>query len=89
MLFGYILARPLLILMRVFARRPNGVRRAFAAVLNAATGPFHVVNRLGHVGAAGLLGPRRMASAARAPPARPSTTTSTGVRPCSDSRAAR
>ncbi|MEU2110142.1 DinB family protein [Streptomyces sp. NPDC019507] len=62
MLFGYILTRPLLFLMRVFARLPNGVGRAFAAALNAATRPFHVVNYLAPVGAAGLLGPRRMAS---------------------------
>ncbi|HEY9369121.1 DinB family protein [Streptomyces sp.] len=61
MLFGYILMRPLLILMRVFSRLPNRVGRAFARLLNAATRPFDVVNYLGPVGAVQVLGLRRMA----------------------------
>lgn len=61
MLLGYVLMRPLLILMRVFSRLPNRVGRAFAGLLNAATRPFDVINYLGPVGAVRVLGPRRMA----------------------------
>ena len=46
MLFGFILVRVLLPLVRGFDRLPPGVSRAFAAILNAATRPFHVVNYL-------------------------------------------
>ncbi|MFJ3307641.1 DinB family protein [Streptomyces sp. NPDC086549] len=60
MLFGYILIRPLLALLRVFGRLPTGASRAFARILNAATKPFDVVNYLGPVGAAGIIGRRRM-----------------------------
>ncbi|UQX01873.1 hypothetical protein [Streptomyces sp. RerS4] len=45
MLFGYILMRPLLILMRVFARLPRGVGGAFARLLNAATRHFDFHHR--------------------------------------------
>ncbi|MER7540067.1 DinB family protein [Streptomyces sp. NPDC097704] len=61
MLFGYILIRPLLIVMRLFQRLPSRFGRAFADVLNAATRPFDVVNYLGPVGAVRVFGPRRMA----------------------------
>jgi hypothetical protein len=53
MLFGYLLARTLLVLVQAFARLPDAVSRAFATVLNAGTRPFHVVNYL-----AALPGPR-------------------------------
>ena len=46
MLFGFILVRVLLPLVKGFGRLPPGVSRAFAAILNAATRPFHVVNYL-------------------------------------------
>lgn len=62
MLFGYILMRPLLLLMRVFSRLPDRIGRAFAGLLNAATRPFDVVNYLCPVGAVRVLGPRRMAT---------------------------
>ncbi|MEU1268621.1 DinB family protein [Streptomyces sp. NPDC005799] len=61
MLFGYILIRPLLALLRVFGRLPPGASRAFARMLNAATKPFHVVNYLGPVGGTRIVGRRRMA----------------------------
>lgn len=60
MLFGYILMRPLLVVMRIFARLPRGADRAFARLLNAGTRPFDVVNYLGPLGAAKVLGRRRM-----------------------------
>ncbi len=63
MLFGYILIRPLLALLRVFGRLPRGASRAFARVLNTATRPFDVVNYLGPVGGARVLGRRRMGTA--------------------------
>ncbi|MEV5491505.1 DinB family protein [Streptomyces bobili] len=60
MLFGYILMRPLLVLLRVFGRLPRSTSRAFARVLNAATEPFDVVNYLGPLGGARVLGRRGM-----------------------------
>ena len=59
MLFGYVLIRPLLALLRVFGRLPAPVSRVFARVLNAGTKPFDVVNYLGPVGGARVLGRRR------------------------------
>ena len=46
MLFGFLLVRALLVLVKVFSRLPDAVSRAFAAVLNAGTRPFHVINYL-------------------------------------------
>jgi hypothetical protein len=60
MLFGYLLVRVLLPFVRFMSRMPVGVSRAFAAVLNAATGPFHVVNYVGSLGGARVLGHDRM-----------------------------
>ncbi|MFP5334334.1 MAG: DinB family protein [Actinomycetes bacterium] len=52
MAFGYLIVRRLLRLVRLFGRLPDPFSRAFAAVLNTATRPFHVVNYLGSVGGA-------------------------------------
>ncbi|MFI5589495.1 DinB family protein [Amycolatopsis sp. NPDC051758] len=57
LVFGYQIVRALLVLIRVFGRLPDLVSRGFAAVLNAATPPFHVINYLGSCGG-GLIGPR-------------------------------
>jgi hypothetical protein len=46
MLFGFLLVRVLLLLVKGFSRLPDGVSRSLAAVLNAGTRPFHVVNYL-------------------------------------------
>jgi DinB superfamily len=46
MLFGFVLVRVLLILVKGFGRLPAAVAAAFAAVLNAGTRPFHLVNYL-------------------------------------------
>jgi hypothetical protein len=60
MLFGYLLVRSLLILVKAFTRLPRRASKAFAATLNAATRPFHVVNYLGSLGGARVLGHTRM-----------------------------
>lgn len=54
MAFGYLVVRRLLPLVRLFGWLPDPFGRAFAAVLNAGTRPFHVVNYLGSVGGATL-----------------------------------
>ncbi|MET8103016.1 DinB family protein [Streptomyces sp. NPDC005236] len=63
MLFGYILIRPLLALLRGFDRLPPGAGRTFARLLNAGTKPFDLVNYLGPLGGARVLGRRRMGTA--------------------------
>ena len=56
MLFGYMIVRTLLILVRLLSMAPRGVSKRFAATLNAATRPFHVVNYVGSLGGARVLG---------------------------------
>jgi hypothetical protein len=56
MLFGYLVVRTLLWLVRGMAMLPEAYSRRFARGLNAATRPFHVVNYLGSVGGARVLG---------------------------------
>jgi len=56
MLFGYLLVHNLLPLVKAFARLPRPASKAFAATLNAATRPFHVVNYLGSLGGGRVLG---------------------------------
>jgi hypothetical protein len=63
MLFGYMVVRALLVLVRVFGRLPRGASKVFARVLNAGTVPFDWVNYAGPCGAAKVYGPRRMAAA--------------------------
>lgn len=52
MLFGYLIVRALLRLVRTFGRLPDGLSRLFARLLNAGTRPFHVINYLGSCGGA-------------------------------------
>ena len=56
MLFGYLLVRNLQPLVKAFARIPSSVSKVFAATLNAATTPFHVINYVGSLGGARVLG---------------------------------
>ena len=56
MLFGYLLVRNLLPMVRGFARLPDGASKRFASALNGATGPFHHVNYVGSLGGARVLG---------------------------------
>ncbi|WP_327361083.1 MULTISPECIES: DinB family protein [unclassified Streptomyces] len=63
MLFGYMVVRALLVLVRVFGRLPQGASRAFARLLNGGTVPFDWVNYAGPRGAVKVYGPRRMGAA--------------------------
>ena len=60
MLFGFILVRVLLPLVKGFGRLPPTVSRAFAAILNTGTRPFHVVNYLSALPGGAVLGRRAM-----------------------------
>jgi hypothetical protein len=60
MLFGFILVRVLLPLVKGFSRLPPTVSRAFAAILNAGTRPFHVVNYLSALPGGTVLGRRAL-----------------------------
>lgn len=55
MLFGYLVVRNLLPVVRAFGRLPRSRSRRFAAILDAATRPFHVINYVGSLGGARLL----------------------------------
>ena len=56
MLFGYLIVRTLLWLVRGFSMLPANCSRGFAQALNAGTRAFHVVNYLGSLGGARVLG---------------------------------
>jgi len=56
MLFGYIIVRVLLWLVKGFSRLPRTYSRRFAQGLNAASRPFHVINYLGSLGGARVMG---------------------------------
>jgi hypothetical protein len=60
MVFGYMVVRALLPLVRVMGRLPKRVRRAFAAALDAGTAPFDVINYWGSRSAALFFNRRRM-----------------------------
>jgi hypothetical protein len=59
MVFGYMVVRALLPLVRLFGRLPDKAGVVFAGLLNAGRRPFHVVNYLGSCGGALVFhGPR-------------------------------
>jgi hypothetical protein len=59
MVFGYMIVRALLGLVRTSGRLPDGFSHAFARTLNAGTRLFHVVNYFGSCGGALIFhGPR-------------------------------
>lgn len=60
MLFGYLVVRVLLVLVRVMARLPMSIRRGFAHVLDAATRPFDMVNLWGSRAGAKVFNHKRM-----------------------------
>jgi hypothetical protein len=60
MLLGYLIARTLLVLARVFARLPAVASRRFAALLNSATPLFDEVNFYGSCIGARIVDRRRM-----------------------------
>ena len=60
MVFGYLVVLRLLPLVHLFGRLPDGVSRRFAAILNATSRPFHVINYLGSVGGGTVLAPTQI-----------------------------
>jgi DinB family protein len=60
MLFGFVLVRVLLPLVKGLGRLPPDVSRVFAAILNAGTRPFHVVNYLSAIPGGTVLSRRTM-----------------------------
>ena len=62
MLFGFILVRVLVLLVKGFGRLPPSISQAFAALLNAASRPFHVVNYLSALPGGTLVDSHAMAS---------------------------
>ncbi len=61
MLFGYLIVRRQRPLVLLFGRLPDPASRIFAAGLNAATKPFHLINYLGSVCGGTVLRPARIA----------------------------
>ena len=59
--FGYLVVRTLLPLVHLMGRLPAPVGRGWAALLGAATRPFHAVNFWGSVAGARVFDHRRMA----------------------------
>ncbi|MET3923782.1 DinB family protein [Arthrobacter sp. UYEF20] len=60
MVFGYMIVRALLPLVHIISRLPKPAGKAFAAVLNAGTRPFDVINYWGSRGAALVYNKQRM-----------------------------
>jgi hypothetical protein len=56
MVFGYLLVRNLLVIVRGFSRLPDSASRRFAATLDAGSRPFHRVNYVGSLGGIRVLG---------------------------------
>ena len=56
MLFGFVVVRVLLPLVKGFGRLPPAVSGVFAAILNAGTRPFHVLNYLSALPGGTVLG---------------------------------
>ena len=61
MVFGFLVVRRLLPLVRAVSSFPPGVGRAFAALLDAVTRPFHWVNYAGSCGGALVFNHARLA----------------------------
>jgi hypothetical protein len=60
MVFGYLVVRTLLPLVHLMGRLPAPVGRGWAALLNATTRPFHVINYWGSVAGARVFNHTRM-----------------------------
>lgn len=60
MVFGYLIVRVLLHLVRLVSRLPPAVGRGFAALLDSGRRPFHLVNYLGSCAAALVFDHARM-----------------------------
>lgn len=62
MLFGYLIVRTLLGLVRTFGRLPDRYSRVFATILGVGTRPFHGVNYFGSCGGALVFRGNRLGS---------------------------
>jgi hypothetical protein len=62
MVFGYMVVKRLLILVRIFGRLPDSLSLGFAHLLDSATRPFDVINYYGSCLAAAFHNRRRMAA---------------------------
>jgi DinB superfamily len=60
MLFGYLLVRNLLWMVKLLGRLPRSSTRPFAGLLNFVTPPFHLINYVGSVCGGLVLTPQRM-----------------------------
>jgi hypothetical protein len=60
MLFGYLIVRALLVLVRVFGHLPDRASKTFARLLDSAHRPFDLINYLGSCAGARIIPPRRM-----------------------------
>jgi hypothetical protein len=60
--FGYMIVRALLVVVRLFGILPNGASKLYAKVLDAGTKPFDVVNYWGSRAAATYYNRHRMAA---------------------------
>jgi hypothetical protein len=60
MLFGYLLVRNLLWMVKVLGHLPRSSTKPFAALLNFCTRPFHRINYLGSVCGGAVFTPQRM-----------------------------
>jgi len=60
MIFGYLVVRALLIIVRAFSLLPGGASKAYARLLDLARRPFDLINYLGSCAGARLIPPRRM-----------------------------
>jgi hypothetical protein len=60
MVFGYLVVRSLLPLVRGFGRLPLACSRCFSAGLHAVRRPYHLINYAGSCVGAALLSPSRM-----------------------------
>jgi hypothetical protein len=60
MLFGYLVVRALLVLVRVFGLLPDGASKTFARLLDSTHRPFDLINYLGSCAGAWIIPPRRM-----------------------------
>jgi hypothetical protein len=60
MMFGYLIVRALLVLVRVFGLLPDGASKTFARLLDSARKPFDLINYLGSCAGARIIPARRM-----------------------------
>lgn len=60
MLFGYLIVRALLIVVKVFGRVTDGVNRWYSGLLDSANAPFHVTNYWGSRVGVRVFGDARM-----------------------------